>query len=595
VARAREKDVDFRSWVDRYSEKYAYPRDAPERGLEAFAAHLFAMEEGFDRLLDGEETFHADLADYILRGNDLGVDVVLEDEENSSIILVQAGWSGKQGPSEDKVASFFDKPASLSSPSYIARGGPEVIELLGAFPEKLADGWDISLRFVTNKRIGEDSRLRELVDAKNLSYQEAGKSITCELYGETEVMQRYKELTTSSQGAAVPSAEFNIPRDQKIEMGAPDMPYKTLLCVIKGTELAALYRRKGVGNRLFNLNIRLPLASRKINPAIQSTASSDEEAPNFFYYNNGISAVCSDFTVDDTRVTASRLQIINGAQTVYSLVKAHNERKLEPETKVLMRLTATAENYGGAFTDKVIAYNNTQNPVKASDFFSNDPLHRFLKAEFDRRAGKGAVPKFDYVFKSGMTAARGHKALKTEEVANIRHAFLYGPTISYKEPKSFFQLAPEGRYEEAFGLDGKRVDEWPPEEAARFVVAYAITRRVADIATELKKGEKSKLTNEAKYLFRSARYMAALVAVGLEVIVEETFKDYETLSNSRAQFERYVDPLLLRARDLFESAIAPRYATAQQPEYNFLRDASEWSTIRTRMEDAVNTGRVKFT
>src|SRR5436309_1884425 len=90
VAVAKTDNEELKEYCAFYARKYKYPADALERGLEAYAAHLFAQEEGFDAVLDGESTSEADLSEYICRGNDLKIDAVLEDELGKRIILIQA-------------------------------------------------------------------------------------------------------------------------------------------------------------------------------------------------------------------------------------------------------------------------------------------------------------------------------------------------------------------------------------------------------------------------------------------------------------------------------------------------------------------------
>ena len=102
---------------------------------------------------------------------------------------------------------------------------------------------------------------------------------------------------------------------------------------------------------------------RAINKEIRKTA--EHEPHEFFFYNNGVSAVCSDFKYDTEQnlVKANRFQIINGAQTVGAIAGADSTEHVT----VLFRLTATGDKAGGAFTDSIIRYNNTQNPIQISE------------------------------------------------------------------------------------------------------------------------------------------------------------------------------------------------------------------------------------
>jgi hypothetical protein len=289
----------LRAQCEFYARKYGYREDELERGLEGYAAHLFAQEEGFDAVLDGEPTSAVDLSEYICRSNDLGIDVVLEDELNQRILLVRAAWRSK-ALDENKVAAFFDVPDRILSGRYQETGGDQIQDLLAGFADKVADGWTVSLRFVTNVNVGSKEKLQALVEAKNQVYEDADRLVTCELLGESELNRHAEELKSAITGGLLDDVTLNLQEGKVIEFTEP---YRTLVGVVKGNELVDLYRQRDVGNNLFNLNIRLPLTSRKVNPKIIETAASPDEGKHFFYYNNGVSAVCSEYSLTGNQVS----------------------------------------------------------------------------------------------------------------------------------------------------------------------------------------------------------------------------------------------------------------------------------------------------
>jgi hypothetical protein len=574
-------DSDLKDMCAFYAKKYKYQPDQLERGLEGYAAHLFAQEEGFDTVLDSELTTEVDLSDYICRGNDLKIDVVLEDEIGKRILFVQAAWRSKD-LEEDKVAAFFDVPDLIIHHAYAETGGDQIQELIANFTDKIADGWEVILRFVTNVNIGHRKKLQEVVAAKNEAFLQEERSITCEILGVAELAKREEELKSAIRGGLVDEVSLNLQSGKFVELTEP---YKTIIGVIKANELVNLYKQKGVGLALFNLNIRLPLTSKKVNPAIVDTAASSAEGINFLYYNNGVSAVCSGYDLVDNVVTAKRLQIINGAQTISALVKAARKYQ-NPDVYLLFRLTETTEKYGGSFTDNVIRYNNTQNPVKVADFFANDAIQLWLRDNLAKIAGHGAIPNLYYVHKSGHKpkGATG-RGLRIEQFAGIRHAYNYGPIASYKEAASFFDR--DGRYNEAFGIDGKPVTFWPEEELLRAGAAIAIHDRVQAMAKKLKQDAKTKESDEAKYLFRLARYVTALVGVGLEAIKPSSFKDYSTLTASLPTFSTNVDPIIGKARAALRQEYKTWKANSVQPEYNLARDEEAWGRLKDTVREEV--------
>lgn len=361
-------------------------------------------------------------------------------------------------------------------------------------------------------------------------------------------------------------------------------PRHALVCRISANELVNLYRRYSLG--LFAQNIRLPMLAGKnpINAQIASTAASDGE--HFFFFNNGVSAVCADFDREGNQITARRFQIINGAQTVGSLTRASSRTGVF----VLFRLTATDEELGGAFTESVIRFNNTQNPVKDPDFRANDPIQQFLQRNLQKFSGKGPVPAFYYQAKRGFKPkGRAGKALRREDFANLRHAFLYGPVTSFKEPKTLWDNLQGGKYWEAFGVDGKAVEVWSDEVMAEAVVAFVITDRLQKTHDELRRNQRDlppeKRAIELLYLKRLARYVGALVGVGLRTRKDDAFHSYVELLSTKAKFEEVVAPLEKAARTLVLDEFTARQQKKDEvrTEYNFARSQDVWESVRDKL------------
>ncbi len=124
--------ASIRQKCQTYAVKYGFKPTDCEKGLEAYAAHVFVQEDGFDALLAGATSDEADLSEFILRSDDLHVDVVLEDETHKQFILVQAMWRTKTFD-EMKLNDFANVVDRLIEPSYLQKGGERVRDLLGSF------------------------------------------------------------------------------------------------------------------------------------------------------------------------------------------------------------------------------------------------------------------------------------------------------------------------------------------------------------------------------------------------------------------------------------------------------------------------------
>lgn len=159
----------------------------------------------------------------------------------------------------------------------------------------------------------------------------------------------------------------------------------------------SLVERYGVS--LFDRNVRNPLKRSPINSEIENTLLNNPLY--FWFYNNGITAITQKIPeisslADEFEVTG--LQIINGAQTAYSIylsmLKCSPDQRqlINDEARVTLRLLKSG---GKDFDLKVTRYTNSQNPVSDRDFWSNDTIQEKIQEYFydtnkwyERRAGE---------------------------------------------------------------------------------------------------------------------------------------------------------------------------------------------------------------
>lgn len=160
-----------------------------------------------------------------------------------------------------------------------------------------------------------------------------------------------------------------------------DDEYEAYLMAVPGDVLYDIYDQ--YGQKLFEQNVRTFLQFKgKVNKGIRNTI---EYAPEkFFAYNNGITATASSVEIDKRgRITKIRnLQIVNGGQTTSSIYSAKKIFKNDiSKLAVQLKLSVVKDpEMLSDFVSKVARSANTQNKVNDSDFFSNSPFHKEMKA-----------------------------------------------------------------------------------------------------------------------------------------------------------------------------------------------------------------------
>ena len=138
------------------------------------------------------------------------------------------------------------------------------------------------------------------------------------------------------------------------------------------------------GDDLLDKNIRKYLGINAVNKAIRDTLLDDSKRSNFFFYNNGITMICSDFKYnalqkENWKVQTRSLQIINGGQTcktIYQALKDNVDTDFS-DTTVLLRLYAVGPDE--SVIEGITRATNSQNPVDFRDLKSNDEIQRLLE------------------------------------------------------------------------------------------------------------------------------------------------------------------------------------------------------------------------
>ena len=369
-------------------------------------AHETGLRDGFtsevlERLRDAGEVPDAESCAESLAGQrsrKLEVDAFVFDDADESLHLFVTMRDG--GP---------ETPAPITLTEARDQGFGR---LLGVF-EQARDGWlamnieesrplwslarriqtggkpaALRLHVLTDRRISE--RLREIKADRT----KEGVPVTFQIWDVTRLKRIHEahsarddlfvDLSGLPDGglAALPAA-----------VGTGD--YDAYLAVMPGEVLADIYVEHG--SRLLEGNVRTYLGRRgKINSGIAGPTLAKEPG-RFFAYNNGIAA-----TASEVRTVAgpggavlltgiADLQIVNGAQTTASLAALQREGKLpKGAVSVPMKLSVVAPAIAEELIPRISRFANTQNTVRASDFFANHAFHQRIE-EISRRILAPAV------------------------------------------------------------------------------------------------------------------------------------------------------------------------------------------------------------
>jgi len=371
------------------------------------------------------EATEDDAADSIVDGaNDLGIDAYLPvDFSENKIRLFQA----KYGTSHSiEAISKFKEDVKRLLERDVTKLRPELAQLITNIREK---NLNVECCYVTDQKIeNKKNESVEIIDIDDII---------------NSLWARIKKPAAGKKS--------NIKLEKML------FHKNTILGIMKLRELTEFVTK----NRdfVFESNIRQWMQFKTtVNKGLRETL---QNAPDkFFYYNNGITIVVSDFKeISDNVLNLTAPQIVNGAQTSNSIIdRAKRTKNMDGSITVTIIKADDEEEQ-----NNITKYRNSQNSVRGKDLVSLMDFHKSIKHQlkslgyfYEIQAGS-----FDTKSKSHQSEYKGivayneflpdnHK--KVIVAKDAIQAFVAGieqrPTEAYSSPAQFL---PRGRkYDDIF-------------------------------------------------------------------------------------------------------------------------------------------------
>jgi hypothetical protein len=184
---------------------------------------------------------------------------------------------------------------------------------------------------------------------------------------------------------------------------------------------------------LFKKNVRQSLGlNNAVNKQIKSTIYSDRHR-DFFFYHNGITAICSQMNLNGEKLTMQGLSVVNGCQSLTTILSCSEQVKKLADTYVMFRFYEIPQHDRA---DKISTSTNSQSTVKPRDIRSNDKRVLALKKAFEQRYSDGA-----FLSKRGEVAPAGKDKNKVVDLASLGKYLIswhsQRPNNAYSETKIF--------------------------------------------------------------------------------------------------------------------------------------------------------------
>jgi len=382
--------------------------------------------------------------------NDKRVDAFIEEDEIIKILQCKYFENTSKSVGSNDIALFKGCIDWLKNPKEVERLNLDrLLDVAQTFSERWAEGVDVQLHFFAFGEFSSDAEQERIV----FNNSDLRDRVQMYFHNAKDIIAlcRAKSLTENPLANEKFVLEL-IPGEYFIKKEK----IRSIVATISGKYLFEMYEK--YGDNLFERNIRLYKGARKgsINAKIIDTILDRDEQKNFWYYNNGISFVCRDFSVNENKkppiLEVKGFQVINGCQTTVCLSEAKQRKKewmyIPKEVQIVVRFIKAPLRE----VDLITLYTNSQNPVSEIQLKSNDIIQKRLKEELSNFS-----PPYFYSIKEGdwqRLSSRDKKKFKNRiikmpDVAQAIYSFSADPAFARRWKNRLFSE----KYYEIFKKD----------------------------------------------------------------------------------------------------------------------------------------------
>jgi len=378
--------------------------------------HMRDMNETRDDITDGAD--------------DKQIDAIVIDNDKSIIYIIQGKFiSGGVVDAEPlrEVLSSWMQLRDLERLQVV--GNNRLQRKLAEVAQALDDDYEICFELITTSTLTEaakkDLETFQIELAKISENEDWDATIT--LVDETELARRY-ELALETDN---PSINYTL--------DLSDCKY--MVEAIAGTQvvIAAVPLKDCISfpgikdGSLFQKNVRQSLGTNNaVNKGIRQTILGDKHK-DFFFFHNGITAICNRMDISGTKLKMYGLSVVNGCQSLNTILSCSEPVKKLEDTFVMFRFYEIPQRDRA---DRISINTNSQSAVKPRDLRSNDKRVLNLKRSFELK-----YPLGYFITKRGEQAPAEKNKNFVLDLSDFGKFLIawhsQRPNISYGETKIF--------------------------------------------------------------------------------------------------------------------------------------------------------------
>ena len=305
---------------------------------------------------------------------DKQIDAVYIDNQSCTIYIIQGKFYGGDTVDAEPLREVLSSWIQIQDLAHLQEGANHNLQVkISEMATALEDDYEVCFELITTSAL-TDSAKRDLeVFQKKLSDNETLSANLVVVDNET---LRFKYNEALNRNRPYINHEFNLEEGKYMEL-----TFDGTKAVVAALPLKDCVKIPGIKDgSLFRKNVRQSLgSSNKVNKGIARTIKNN--AGDFFFLHNGITAICSRMSVHNGILSVKELNVVNGCQSLSTIFSCSELAKKADNAYIIFRFYEISDTERA---DNISTSTNSQSAVKARDLRSNDKAVLAMKKAYEQ-------------------------------------------------------------------------------------------------------------------------------------------------------------------------------------------------------------------
>ena len=359
--------------------------------------------------------------------DDKQIDALVVDDNATTVYVIQGKFIGQPTVGAEPLQEVLASWIRLKDIVQLQETGNQKLKRrLSDVGDALEDDYGVVFELIITGQLTEGAAADLAIFQQQLADDE---DFPAEFHVvDPDELQRRFEMSLERENPVISHRmELEVDKYMAMEIGGTN-------CVVAAVPLKECIKFPAIKDgSLFQKNVRQSLGlNNRVNKGIRASIYGDTNK-DFFFYHNGITAICTNLLIEDGTLTVRGLNVVNGCQSLNTILSCSEKVKELDDAYVMIRFYEIPERQRA---DQISVSTNSQSAVKPRDLRSNDRRVLALK-----RAYESKYPSGYFITKRGENAPANKDADQVVDLLDLGKYMIawhsQRPNISYSENKIF--------------------------------------------------------------------------------------------------------------------------------------------------------------